>query len=385
MNAFITAISSFLPGEPVDNKALDNYLGAVSNVSARTRQIILGNNGIKTRYYALDPGTGAISHTNAQLAAGAVRLLRPGQELSGLKLECLCCGTSSPDQLMPGHGSMVHGELQGVGPCEVISTAGICLSGFTALKFGAMSVASKLTGNAVATGSELASTFLREDFFQAMSGSTEQKNAAKRHAAFSFEAEFLRWMLSDGAGAVLIEGQPAEGSRSLRIDWMEIISHAHRLEPCMYAGAVKNKDGRLKGWREYVRSGVPDKRGIMTIKQDARLLNREIIRATIGDSLPQLVEKHGLRPQDIDWFLPHYSSEFFRQPVMKGLEETGFAIAEEKWFSNLSSKGNTGSASFYIMLEELFSSGRLQQGDRILGMVPESGRFAVGWILMTVV
>ncbi|TKB28270.1 StlD/DarB family beta-ketosynthase [Desulfopila sp. IMCC35006] len=389
MNAFITAVSSVLPGEPVDNRALDDYLGAVSNISAKTRQIILGNNGIKTRYYAMDPQTGRITYTNAQLAAEAVRRLRPGDDQLALWLECLCCGTSSPDQLMPGHGSMVHGELAGAGPCEVISTAGICLSGITAMKFGALSVAQGMTANAVTTGSELACTFLRGDFFAAMSGSSKnkefEKNQTKRHPAFSFEADFLRWMLSDGAGAVLIEDKPAAGRPSLRIDWIEIISHAHQLEACMYAGAVKQKDGSLTGWREYARNGGLEKQGIMTIKQDARLLNREIIRATIGESLPRLVVKHSLKPSGVDWFLPHYSSEYFKEPVMNGLAEIGFPIPEDRWFSNLSSKGNTGSASFYIMLEELFSSGRLKKGDRILGMIPESGRFAVGWVSLTVV
>lgn len=385
MNAYITAISALLPGRPVGNEALDDYLGAVSNVSARTRQIILGNNGITTRYYALDPTTGKTTHTNAELAAEAVCLLRPDKDPAKLLLECLCCGTSSPDQIMPAHGSMVHGALAGVGPCEVVSTAGICLSGITALKFGAMSVALGMTRNAVATGSELASSFLRAEFFQAMTGSTRQKVETKRHSAFSFEAEFLRWMLSDGAGAVLIEKEPAAGTISLRIDWIEILSHAHRLEACMYAGAVKQEDGSLKGWREYAGAGVLEKQGVMTIKQDARLLNREIIRASIGESFPLVVAKHGLRSQDIDWFLPHYSSEYFREPVMNGLQEIGFPIPENRWFSNLSTKGNTGSASFYIMLEELFSSGKMQKGDRILGMIPESGRFSVGWISLTVV
>ncbi len=389
MNAFITAVSAVLPGGPVDNRALDDYLGAVSKISAKTRQIILGNNGIKTRYYAIDPKTGKITHTNAQLAAEAVRRLRPANDASAFSLECLCCGTSSPDQIMPGHGSMVHGELVGAGPCEVISTAGICLSGITAMKFGALSVAQELTANAVTTGSELACTFLRDDFFAAMSGNIQdkeqQKKQTKRHPAFSFEADFLRWMLSDGAGAVLIENKPAVKALSLRIDWIEIISHAHQLDACMYAGAVKQKDGSLTGWREYARTGGLDKQGVMTIKQDARLLNREIIRATIGESLPRLVAKHSLKPSGINWFLPHYSSEYFKDPVMNGLEEIGFPIPEDRWFSNLSSKGNTGSASFYIMLEELFSSGRLQKGDRILGMIPESGRFSVGWISLTVV
>ncbi len=385
MNAFITAISTLLPGNPVDNKVLNDYLGEINRISARTRQIILANNGIKIRYYALDPKTGKTTHTNAQMTAEAVRLLQLDQDVSNLLIECLCCGTSTPDQIMPGHGSMVHGELSTAEPCEVVSTAGVCLSGITALKFAAMSVALGMTSNAVATGSELASTFLREEFFLAMTGSTKQKVGKKRHSAFSFEAEFLRWMLSDGAGAVLIEKEPTVGGVSLRIDWIEIISHAHRLEACMYAGAVKQEDGTLMGWRECAGSGVLEKQGVMTIKQDARLLNREIIRTSIDRSLPSVIAKHDLKAENIDWFLAHYSSEYFREPLMSKLQEIGFPIPKDRWFTNLSTKGNTGSASFYIMLEELFSSGKLQKGDRILGMIPESGRFSVGWILMTVV
>ena len=137
MNAFITAVSAFLPGKPVGNAELNLYLGDVDKVSARTRQIILANNGIETRHYAIDPETGAITHTNAQLTAEAVRLLPSNRKMSAPPIECLCCGTSSPDQLIPGHASMVHGEL-GMGPCEVVSTAGICLTGITALKYGAM-------------------------------------------------------------------------------------------------------------------------------------------------------------------------------------------------------------------------------------------------------
>ena len=387
MNAFITAVSAWLPGNPVGNEDLDKYLGQVNKISAKTRQIILANNGIKTRHYAIDPETAETTHTNAQLTAEAVRLLRPGKDISDHSIECLCCGTSTPDQIMPGHGSMVHGELA-TRQCEVMSTAGICLTGITAMKYGAMSVALGMTSNAVATGSELASTFLQTDFFQVMTGRPDQKDKKKnkkRHPAFSFEAEFLRWMLSDGAGAVLIEKEPAANGISLKIDWIEIISHAHRLETCMYAGAVKQEDGSLIGWREFAKTGTVEEQGLMTIKQDARLLNKEIIRTMVGQSLPSVVAKYDLKPEDVDWFLPHYSSGYFRESLMIELQETGFPIPEERWFTNLATKGNTGSASFFIMLEELFSSNKLQKGDRILGMIPESGRFSVGWVALTVV
>ena len=383
MNVYITDVSAYLPGKAITNDELDLYLGKVERLSARTRQIILANNGIERRHYALDPETGSTTHSNAELAAAAVRLLNTGNFSPDL-LQCLCCGTSSPDQLMPGHGSMVHGVLGG-GPCEVISTAGICLTGISALKYGAMSVAMGLTDNAVVTGSELASTFLRTDFFQAMQGNTDQEESAKHHPAFCFEAEFLRWMLSDGAGAILLEQEPRAAGVSLRVDWIEILSHAHRLETCMYAGASKQEDGGLIGWREHAGKGAAVQQNILTIKQDARLLNREVISALVGQSLPALIGKHRLQPDDIDWFLPHYSSGYFREPLANQLQEIGFAIPQDSWFTNLADKGNTGSASFFIMLEELFVSGKLKKGERILGFIPESGRFSVGYVLMTAV
>jgi len=385
MKAYITNVSAFLPGSPIGNEEIEACLGRVDKVSARTRKTILARNGIRTRHYAVDPETGTLTHTNAQLAAEAVRLvLRGARDRPGQGLGCLCCGTSSPDQLMPGHASMVHGEL-GFGPCELVSTSGICLSGITALKYGTMAVSSGLAVSSVATGSELSSSFMRTEFFRAMSGTGEQPERKKRHPAFSFEAEFLRWMLSDGAGAVLIEKQPAAAGLSLRIDWIEIISHAHRLEPCMYAGAVKQRDGSLRGWREYASSGSAADQGVFTVKQDARLLNREVIRTLVGQTLPETAAKYGLRPEDVDWFLPHYSSDYFRKPLDSQLQKIGFPIPEERWFTNLATKGNTGSASFYVMLEELFASGRLRKGERILGFIPESGRFSVGWLLLTVV
>lgn len=383
MEAYITATAAYLPGDPVANEDLDRYLGSAAKLSARTRKLILAGNGIKTRYYAIDPTSGESTHSNAQLAAEAVRHLQRSPDAA--PIDCLCCGTSSPDQLLPGHASMVHGEL-GIPPCAVVSTAGVCLTGITALNYGAMAVALGQAKKAVATGSETASSFLDSAFFEKMSGATPSEPDTDSHPAFSFEAEFLRWMLSDGAGAVCIEARPAAADRlSLRIDWVEIVSHAHRLEPCMYAGAVKDGNGRLQGWRELIRSGRGADRNIFTIKQDARLLNREVIATLVGQSLPGIVAKHRLSADAIDWFLPHYSSEYFREPLARQMRDSDFALADQRWFTNLSSKGNTGSASFFIMLHELVDSGRLRTGQRILGMVPESGRFSVGYLLLTVV
>jgi hypothetical protein len=63
----------------------------------------------------------------------------------------------------------------------------------------------------------------------------------------------------------------------------------------------------------------------------------------------------------------------------------GIDIPLERWFLNLSKVGNVGSASPYLMLEELLYSGKLQKGDTLLLSVPESGRFSYSYAFLKVV
>ncbi|OGT99126.1 MAG: hypothetical protein A2X80_04975 [Geobacteraceae bacterium GWB2_52_12] len=379
MNAYITDIAVFLPNEPVENQNIEKVLGMVHGTPSRTRAVILRNNKIRERYYAIDPDSGNITHTNAQLTAEAVRRLLPHAGFTPDQIECLACGTSTPDQLIPGHGLMVHGELASA-PCEVASMSGVCLSGISSLKYAAMNVAAGITGNAVATGSELVSTFMRSELFDSVC--PEKASRVESCPSLAFDADFLRWMLSDGAGAAFISAAPSPERLSLRIDWIEHLSFAGELETCMYSGAVKNDDGSITGWRSIDGANGA---GAFLIKQDVKLLNREIISTIVNRTLTRVVAKHNLSSEQIDWFLPHYSSDYFRQSLHDRMGAIGFSIPQERWFTNLPTKGNTGSASIYIMMEELFKSERLKVGDTILCMIPESGRFSVAYMLLTVV
>jgi 3-oxoacyl-[acyl-carrier-protein] synthase-3 len=101
--------------------------------------------------------------------------------------------------------------------------------------------------------------------------------------------------------------------------------------------------------------------------------------------LAQTIRKKNLKADEVDWFLPHYSSGFFREKLFSAMEEIDFNIPYEKWFTNLSYKGNTGSASIYVILEELFHSGKLKEGQKLLCFIPESGRFSIAYMLLSVV
>ena len=379
-DVFITNFSAALPNEPVLNDEIEQVLGMVGGKPSRARRIVLRNNGIKSRHYAIDKQSGEITHTNAQLTAEAVRGLA-SEDFSPEQITCLATGTTMPDQLMPNHGLMVHGELQ-TPHCEVVSTSGICLAGMTALKYAYMSVRSGEHEAAVATGSETASHLLRAQHFQPEADYQIQE--LEQQPILAFDKDFLRWMLSDGAGAALLQGRPNSQGISLRIDWLKCFSYANEMETCMYAGADKLADGSLRSWTNCLPE-VIQQNSMMSVKQDVKLLNDHIIYYTVEKPLKELVEKFDLKVEDFDYLLPHYSSTYFREPVAEGIARAGLPIPQERWFTNLTSKGNVGSASIYLILDELFHSGQLEPGQRLLCYVPESGRFSTSFMQLTVV
>ncbi len=380
-DVYVNDIGSFLPNEPVGNDEIENVLGMVGDIPSRTKRIILRNNKIESRYYAINPSTGELTHSNAQLTALAIQKIKPYNLFDIKDIECLCCGTASPDVLFPGHALMVMGEL-GLTECDAMTASGICISGISALKYAYMSVALGSTSNAVATGSELSSSFIRAKFLNHQPKAGVDLNKSPIHA---FDSDFLRWMLSDAAGAMFVSRTKNKDRLSLKIEWIEILSFAGELETCMYGGGIKNNDGKVTGWREIEAIDPEQRQFLFSVKQDIKLLEREIVRTAMNRTLVRVIEKHHLRPEDIDWFLPHYSSGYFRNKFYAGMKDINFEIPYEKWFSNLATKGNTGSAAIYIILEELFHSGRLSQGQQLLCFIPESGRFSHSFMLLTVV
>jgi 3-oxoacyl-[acyl-carrier-protein] synthase-3 len=380
MTVYINDISVFLPNEPIDNDQIQDVIGRIHNLPSRTKNRILDNNKIEKRYYAIDPSTGKLTHTNAQLTAEAVKRLSPYEGFTIDDIQCLCCGTSMADVIAPGHGLMVHGEL-GSSPCEVISTAGICLCGIAAFKYAFMNVALGFSENAVATGSELASSLIKAQFFEHLQSDMDVKS----NPIIAFESEFLRWMLSDAAGAIFMSARKNPDRLSLKVDWIEHVSYAGQYETCMYAGAVKHEDGSITGWRQIDSLKEALDKNYFALKQDTGILNREIVKVAVDLALVRTIEKRNLKADEVDWFLPHFSSYFFRDKLFKSMEDIGFVIPYEKWFTNLASKGNTGSASIYVMLEELFHSGKLKEGQKLLCFIPESGRFSMAYMLLTVV
>ncbi|MEG2077904.1 beta-ketoacyl-ACP synthase III [Chryseobacterium sp.] len=376
-DVFITKASTYLPNEPISNDEMESYLGLVNNTPSKARALILRNNKIKTRYYALDK-KGNPTHTNAQITAKAVEGLFD-ENFTKENMQLLSCGTSSADQVQPSHSSMVHGELNIGKSIEINTATGLCNSGMNALNYGFLNVKAGIKDNAVCVGSERMSAWMTADKFN---HETENLKLLEERPIVAFKREFLRWMLSDGAGAFLLENKPRENETSLKIEWIDFYSYAHEIEACMYSGCEKQEDGSLKSWAEYPAEEWLNQ-SIFALKQDTKILDKYIL-VKGAESLKSSFDKHQLDPESVDHVLAHISSGYFKEGLKEEFANVGLDFPWEKWFYNLSEVGNIGAGSIFIAVEQLLNSGNLKKGEKVLLCVPESGRFAYSCALLTV-
>ena len=372
-NVYITALGKHLPGAPVTNDEMEDRLGRIHGQPSRARKRVLKQNGIQTRHYAIGDNQQSLSQAST-LAAKAIVDAIQRSTINMTDVDYLAAATTQGDLCVPGFASAVHGEI-GVGPWEIASLGGVCASGMAALKSAYLQVRADGKRNAVACAGELPSRLFKASRYEAH---------LPPGTHLPFDVEFLRWMLSDGGGAALLQPQPAPQGHSLKLEWIHSTSHAHALETCMYAGALKRADGRHgPSWLDYPTYEAAAAEGALYLRQDIRLLDN-IVKLGI-DTFFELVEDGRVVPQNVDHFVCHYSSNIFREKILTLLNKAGAPLPEEKWFSNLTHKGNVGSASLFVLLEELFNDGNLKPGQQVLAMVPESGRFQVSFALFTVV
>ena len=358
-NCYITSTGSYLPGDPVDNQSINQYLGMVVG-EARVRSRILAANGIHSRHYALDKKQNA-THSLYELAAEAVKDCLT-QDRNSLSIDYLSAGTTYAPLLAPGLSSLLHDQLSKdkvIGhSLEINSNSGICSSGAQAIVNAARAVKLGDAHAAICVGVEQSSVGLKSKAFR----TTYDIPAILRDVRSSkwFMSVFLRFMLSDGAGAFLLEQQPKEQGLSLMVNWTFSRSFANEAPLCMQLQSSPR-----------------------ILSQDIKILAKymaPLSRKAVEGALCE----HGETLDCYTMVLPHMSSYYFEPAVRKIMAELS-PNREVPYWTNLRTAGNTGAASIFIMLDEYLKTQPVAAGDRILLFVPESGQFNYVLISLTAV
>jgi 3-oxoacyl-[acyl-carrier-protein] synthase III len=363
---YIESAAYHLPGEPINNEQMDAYIAPINRISGRIKKKILEENGITTRYYAID-AQGNTHTTHVQLAANAINacLQKAGEQLANVSL--LTMGSTGSDALIPGFANMVQGEL-GAQPMETLSSLGVCAAGITAINYAAQSIELGAHSQALVAAAEMPSRIFKRSRFE------------PRGYTSDFDAHFLRWMLSDGAGALLLTNKPSTKQKTrLKINWVHQKSFAGDYPVCMQLGLTED---RSTSFLDFPSSSAAEAAGALALRQDIRLLPH-LFDVSIHEYV-QLVADGWITSSEIDHFLCHYSSARFIPVVEELLAKAGLTIPRERWYSNLTTRGNTGSASIFIMLAEFLETHEVKAGEKIFCFIPESGRMTAAYMLIEV-
>ena len=270
---YITSVGQFLPGEPVGNDQMEAHLGQIGSKPSALRTRVLRQNGIMQRYYAIDAKQRTL-FTNTQMAAYAVREALAQSSLDLKDIELLVAATSQGDLPLPGFASMVQGELK-MPTCEVATLHGICASSVIGLRHGALAIGAGEVKAAMCVASEFVSRLLKASRFQAQGYGDSRR--------LPFETEFLRWMLSDGAGALLLqEARQRNAESPWRSSSIVIKSYAGDFPPCMFVG---NRDEVYAepsvGWLDHPDYEAASAAGAINLHQSVDLL-KEVVRLGVN-------------------------------------------------------------------------------------------------------
>lgn len=363
-NVYINSTGAFYPGDPVDNDHIDEYIAPLNPGSSRLKRRILAENGIRQRYYSVG-ADGTTRYSAAHMAAAAIRACLADAGMALADIDLLCTGTSGGDATLPGFANMLQGELAAP-PMMTSSHNGVCAAGLAALQHAAMALEGKRAQHALVATSEMPSRLFKRSRF------------ASRGYDIDFDAHFLRWMLSDAAGAWLVESAP-RGEHPLRLLNMHLRSFSGDYPVCMQVGLAANAK---ESYLDYASFAEAEKAGAYALRQNIRLLPN-LFDVAIHEYV-KLVQSGWNDNGRIDYFLCHYSSQRFAGVVRELLDKSGLSIPDERWYNNLQTRGNTGAASIFVMLDDFLRTHEVKPGERLFCFVPESGRFTVGYLLLEV-
>lgn len=360
MECFLTATGSYLPGAPVSNDRIGAFLGALDGESD-VAQSVLSMNGIVQRHYAQDEQqrpTEDVYDLATRAAAACAASWTPAKPIT-----FLAAGTTYAPLAGPGLASIVHHRLKADRfadqPLEISSHAGICTSSAAALVGAIRGVQQGEHHSALTIGAEHASEVLKSSAIRPIDDRDQHADLRKSQW---FTSVFLRFMLSDGAGAFLLESQPRRDGVSLRVDWTHSLSFAHEAPLCMKLDNATH-----------------------LLSQDVAILSRYLF-AFAGKFAAAALQRHHEELESYHVVLPHMSSFFFRRKMerlIQGLSRD--AEHPVPYWTNLATAGNTGAASIYVMLDEYLRKHALASGERLLLFIPESGQFNFVMVSLTAV
>ncbi|MCA6462067.1 MAG: ketoacyl-ACP synthase III [Chitinophagaceae bacterium] len=328
--ARIAGIGMYVPEQVVSNQDLTNYMDTSDEwIQERT--------GIRERRYA--------HRTQETTTTMGVQAARQAIERAGTtaeEIDFIIFATLSPDYYFPGCGVLLQRamNMREIGALDIRNQC----SGFIyALSVGDQFIRSGMYRNILIVGSEKHSFGL--DF------STRGRN--------------ISVIFGDGAGAVVLQPAPEDGSGILSTHLhsdggsAELLAmynpgtHANHWADQNYASFDEAEIGNM-----FMSHQMIDEAQNFPYMDGQSVFKKAVVK--FPEVIMEALQKNNLSPTDIGVLIPHQANLRISQFVQQKLQ-----LRDDQVYNNIQQYGNTTAASVPIALCEAWEKGMIRQGDLV--------------------
>ena len=316
MYSRITGTGSYLPEKILTNRDLEGMVDT-SDEWIRTRT------GITQRHIARE------DQVASDLALHACQNAMQAAGVGNKDIDLIIVATTTPDMVFPSTACILQNKL-GIENCPAFDVQAVC-SGFVyALATADMFVSSGKCRNALVVGTEIYSKII------------------------DWNDRTTCVLFGDGAGAVVLSQSEQPGILSTHL-------HASGNYSNVLSVPGSISGGKIQG-DPYI-----NMEGSTVFKFAVKVLE---------DVVEEAVAQNNLKPEDIDWLIPHQANIRIIQSTAKKL-----GIPMDKVVVAVDKHGNTSAASIPLALDLAVRDGRIHPGQLVL-LEGVGGGFTWGAVLL---
>jgi 3-oxoacyl-[acyl-carrier-protein] synthase-3 len=318
--SILEGVGSYLPARILSNADL-------SRIVDTSDEWIVERTGIRERRIAAE------GETTGHLAVAAARNALADAKIDASEIDLIILATSTPDNTFPATAAQVQAAL-GIAKGAAFDLQAVC-SGFVY----ALSVADSL----LQSGQGTVALVIGSETFSRILDWNDRTTCV---------------LFGDGAGAVVMRAGEGNGTVADR----GILSTRIR------------SDGRYAD-KLYVDGGPSSTKTVGHLRMEGREVFKHAV-INIASVMEETILAAGLKPSDIDWFVPHQANKRILDGTARRL-----GIQESRVVITLDRHGNTSAASIPLALDTAVKDGRIKRGDLVL-MEAMGGGFTWGAALL---
>ena len=303
--ARIAGVGAYLPERVLTNAELATMVDT-------SDEWIVERTGIRQRHIAAE------GQTTSDLALRAADKAMAAAGVSAGQLDLIVLATATPDNTFPATATKVQAQL-GMTRGAAFDVQAVCSGFIYALAVADNFIKAGQAANALVIGAETFSRIL--DW-------TDRGTCV---------------LFGDGAGAVVLKGEPGGGNGH---DRGILSTHLH-------------SDGRYYDML-YVDGGPSTTKTVGHLRMQGREVFRHAV-VNLAEVVGEALAANSLTPADIDWIVPHQANRRIIEGTARKLN-----LPAERVVTTIDRHANTSAASVPLALNEAIGDGRIAPGHLVL-------------------